>query len=341
MKKRIFCTFFDSKYIPLGLALYNSLERHCPDFSLWILCVDDITYNLLNRLNLKNVIAVRMEDFETPELLAVKKEPKRNYLGTCKPFFISYVFDRNRQIDVLTYLDSDIYLFSSPEPIFEEFGRDNVLVVPHNLRGLNKIHEERSGRFNAGLIVFKNNETGLSCLKYWQEKCLDWCENTCLPDRYGDQKYLDEWPIKFSGIHVLKHIGAIIGPWNINQYDLKKSDGVDLVGGYPIILYHLSSLRIYSAHNILPALYSYKISRTVKKTIYKIYIAELKNIIEKLADLNPPFTQVYFKKPRFWSVFRANRMHDLISLHIYLKAKFPLYSRIFYRYIKRIRNLPS
>jgi len=59
-----FCTYFDSHFLTRGLALYESLVRHCPCFRLFVLCMDDKCYEILSRLNLPLMEPIRLEDFE-------------------------------------------------------------------------------------------------------------------------------------------------------------------------------------------------------------------------------------------------------------------------------------
>ena len=67
-----FCTYFDSYYLLKGLGLYISLERATDDFHLFVMAFDKDCYKKLQSFGFKHMTVELLDDFETPELLAVK-----------------------------------------------------------------------------------------------------------------------------------------------------------------------------------------------------------------------------------------------------------------------------
>ena len=53
--KRYYCTYFDKNYLVRGLGLIESLNRHeKKDFQISVVCLDELTRTILNKLNLPN-----------------------------------------------------------------------------------------------------------------------------------------------------------------------------------------------------------------------------------------------------------------------------------------------
>lgn len=244
-----YCTYFNNKFLNKGLALYNSLLKHSPhSFVLFILCLDDQTYNLLTILNLKYVNLIKQIDFEDPELLQAKSNRQLfEYYWTISPSLPLYILKNYPEINLITYLDADLYFFSSPKPIFEKFNDNSILLIPHNLPPAKKIKEAIVGKYNVGLMTFRRDENGLACLNWWRNKCNDWCYATPEPDRFGDQKYLDFFPEKFSGVYILHHHGANLAGWNIRNFknQIVKKENQVLIAGDPLIFFHFSDYNLY------------------------------------------------------------------------------------------------
>lgn len=331
-----FCTFFNKKFLFQGLALYDSLERHARDFTLWVLCLDDETYAALEILARGEMRLIRLRDFENPQLLAVKDQPGRSYYGTIKPSFIAYVLEKNPNVDSVHYIDSDLFLFSSPVTLYDSFLNDasqNILVAPHNFPVHKKFLETR-GIFNAGVVSFKNNPIGRSCLEDWKEKCIQICENRPALGHYGDQGYMDAWPAMFPGVWVAPGKGSNLGPWNVSQYTIKQTNGGYCIDNDPLVFYHFSSLRIYSPTDFLLFDYAYRLSKAIRKKIYRPYLAKLKNIIEEVMEMCPSFSS-FECKPAAWGYFKYRIKYNIVHWHITLKRKSPLYAKFFYTCFKK------
>ena len=243
-----FCTLFDVNYLPRGLVLYRSLERHCPDFRLRVFCMDARSKELLDRLQLSRLTAIGLDELEAhdTELLAVK--PTRTqveYCWTATPAVCAYALETEPDLEAITYLDADLMFFRDPEPIWQEFGGDSVLIVPHRYAPQWQPHEETSGTYNVEFMTFRRDERGLEALHWWRDRCLEWCYFRVEDGKMGDQKYLDDWPERFAGVHVLENPGGGLAPWNVDRYELARRNGSVLVDDRELVFYHYHSLRLY------------------------------------------------------------------------------------------------
>lgn len=287
---RHYCTLFDRNYLLKGLALYRSLTRHSGEFVLHILCMDDVVYELFGRMGFANVRLILRADFEDPELLAVK--PTRTvaeYCWTCTPSLPLYVLDRNPDVDLITYLDADLFFFSSPEPIFEEFGDASILIVEHHFAPRFKQYEV-NGKYNVEWLTFRRDANGLAALRWWRDKCIEWCFYRLEEGRMGDQKYLDTWPTRFRGVHVLQHIGAGVAPWSFSQYRISKSKGFLTVDENPLIFYHFHGFRYRPDGRSIPVAEMYLQDSTLPDMIYNLYQSAIEDALQFVRQLKPEFT---------------------------------------------------
>src|SRR5205085_694539 len=131
---RYFCTYFDQNYLSRGLALYRSLEAHCPAFRLFVLCLDDVCYKTLCGLGLPYLTPISLEEFESGDAALAEAKQNRSrveYYFTCTPSLPLTILDRWREVDILTYLDADLFFFADPEPLFAEMGDRSIAIIGH------------------------------------------------------------------------------------------------------------------------------------------------------------------------------------------------------------------
>ena len=243
-----FCTLFDGNYLPRGLVTHRSLRAVLPDARLRVLCMDAEAKRLLDVLGEPGLEAIAIEELEVqdPNLAAVKADRSRaEYCWTTTPALCRYLFDREPELRELTYIDADLLFVSSPEPIFEELGDDSVLIVPHRYAPQWAKQEETHGIYNVEWLTFRRDDRGIAVLDWWRERCIEWCYARAEDGKFGDQKYLDDWPARFEGVHVLRHPGGGLAPWNVPRHHLENQDGAITVDGYSLVFFHAHSLALH------------------------------------------------------------------------------------------------
>jgi hypothetical protein len=286
---RYFCTYFDRNYLSRGLALYRSLQRYCPHFELWVLCMDRICFEALTTLALPGIHAIALHDFEKGDndLLAAKQNRTLiEYYFTCSPSLPLFILNNNPQVDLITYLDADLFFFAEPKPIYDELADRSIGIIGHRFpRFLSD--NEVYGIYNVGWVSFRRDAQGLACLSWWRERCLEWCYDRCEDGRFADQKYLDVWPIRFQKVAVLQHKGANLAPWNLANYTISTDGDRVLVDEQSLIFFHFHGLKQIARWAYDPGLDAYQAKATtvIRRSVYMPYI---RTLAETARYLPPP-----------------------------------------------------
>ena len=210
--------------------------------------MDSETANVLRTQRLKHMTVITLQDFENAELKEIKKtRTLQEYCWTCTPSIITYCLDAFK-LKECTYLDADIYFFAKPDIIQREMQGHSVLITEHRYHP-DYDYASTSGRFCVQYVTFKNDKRGREALNWWREACNRWCYAYYENGKFGDQKYLDDWPERFRGVKILEHPGGGIAPWNLSNYDVDQEHGrVEVVErktemSYVLVFYHFHDLR--------------------------------------------------------------------------------------------------
>lgn len=279
-----FCTLLDSYYLDKGLTLYRSLENCAEAFRLYIFCFDDKAFEVLNELKLKHAVITHHSEIEDEELLRLKKErSKAEYCWTCTPVIIEYVLKHYKEPSCV-YIDSDLYFFRSPQVLFDEMtrGSANIGIMEHRFKDdwNGRRLCRRSGKYCVEFNYFDQSENAWEALKWWKERCFEWCFHLYEADRMGDQKYLEKFPELFHGVYEFQHLGGGVAPWNLGQYRMKRGESkppvlVEKKTGmeFPLIFYHFQNIRYLSENKV--NISSGTHSKETKDAIYRPYLAEI------------------------------------------------------------------
>jgi hypothetical protein len=305
-----FVTLFDSKFLPMGMALHDSLTAHGGRFHLWIICMDDLVAEQLGRLALPNVTLLPLESVETPELLAVKPDRSRGeYCWTITPFTFQAVLDRDPSVERVTYLDSDLYFFNAPATLLrglDAAGKD-VLITDHDFAPEYEYHRETSGRFCVQFVTFRRSAAAARVLAWWQEQCLAWCHARSEDGKFGDQMYLNDWPERFAdAVYVVPLGGSALAPWNVHHYEQQ--------GGIDPVFYHFQGFRIIARNEV--RLFGGYLVGLEGTRLYDAYRAALRrnlDIMKRLGIKMPVLPEEMTLQERLAKMFRRDPHFARIS----------------------------
>ena len=215
---------------------------------------------------------IAVESLETPELQEVK--PSRTiaeYCWTLTPFAPHFVFAADPNVSRVTYLDADLWFRKPPDPIFSEFDKSQkeVLITEHAYAP-EYDQSEASGEFCVQFMTFTRTG-GEPVRKWWEKRCIEWCYSRQEDGKFGDQKYLDDWPVRFKDtVHVLKQRHLLLAPWNATRFPYNGA-----------IAYHFHGLRICKTIILSNG---YALPDPVVSFVYKNYLSDLRHSISLLKE---------------------------------------------------------
>lgn len=290
-----FCTLFDSNYLTRGLALYESLKNTCSDFHLYVVAFNENCYNYLKHAGIRNITTISLGEFEDEKLLEVK--PSRSaaeYCWTCTPSIILFCLEKFN-LPSCTYVDADMMFYQDAQILLDEMVNKSILISEHRY---SKEYDQSTthGKYCVQFMCFRNNSVGLKALKWWRERCIEWCYSYQEDGKFGDQKYLDDWLTRFEGVHVLQHPGGGVAPWNLQQFDFASGPkGIQITDrssgkSYPLIFFHFHGLKFYTDRIVSLSGSLYEMRDDVKEVVYFPYIKKLLQIESKLTDAGTSFS---------------------------------------------------
>jgi predicted SAM-dependent methyltransferase len=301
MTKRYYYTCFDVNYLVKGLALIESINQHenC-DFEIYIVCLDQATQTYLRQLGLSNIKTLLLADIERDDIhLQVAKQNRSQveYYWSLKATLAIYLIRQHPEIDAIFYLDADLYFFSSPDPLWQAIENKSALIHEHGFAP-EQAFLSKYGKFNAGMIGFRNDPIGVNILHWWRKHCLKWCHARLENGKFGDQLYLNQLPRTFDRVSVVDNIGVGVAPWNHIQYEFcLDQSGCALVNGTKIVFYHFHSLIFIEPEIITPSQHtSNPITEEILRFCFLPYINTLIEIQKRIKHLNPSFRFGLFKE---------------------------------------------
>lgn len=283
------------------IPMYVSLENYCSDFKLFILCMDDSVYNILNKIAFKNIILVQLKDIEENNHdLEIAKSNRifHEYCWTLKPIFLYYIFNKYDNAKYYAHVDADLFFYSDLDYIFNENPEASIFLIDHRNSEEFKHYYELSGVYNTGFVGFKNNNEAKDAVKLWADRCLKKCtvEYDIVNKTFGDQRYVEDWPNIFKNVHIVKAIGANAALWNIKNYKVSKKNNVVYLDDSPLLFYHFSGVMLLGAREFDLCPYYHIEDENLINYIYDPYVRWLSKSIENIKKEFPWFNAGFADK---------------------------------------------
>jgi hypothetical protein len=162
-----------------------------------------------------------------------------------KPTFAKHLLTRHEKV---VYLDPDIFVYDSLQPIFDLLDHHAVVLTPHITEPIDdgKLPGESefltSGIYNLGFGAFNSSEESLKLLSWWERRCLHLAYNEQSQGFFVDQKWMDFVPSLCATAFILRDSQYNTAYWNLHERDLVWADGRATIAGKPLVFFHFSGL---------------------------------------------------------------------------------------------------
>jgi len=246
---KIVLTLCSANYLAHAKTMADSLVEHNPDYQVVIGLVDRVPTTLESSFWQPHEL-IPVEDLS----IAALPEMVQNYdiveLNTAvKPFYMEFLYRRNKDVKAVLYIDPDIVVYSSLEPLLTKLQSHDIIVTPHSCTYDNSqmnIYYEigmlATGVYNLGFLATARSDTTFKFLQWWQKRLQDFCYLDPARGLFVDQLWVTLAPVYFPEIYVEKHLGYNMSYWNHFERQLSFRDGRYYVNSeYDLFFYHFSS----------------------------------------------------------------------------------------------------
>ncbi len=227
-----------------GLA--DSVVKHNPDYQVVIGLVDKLAKDF-DVSEYSSHLLVEVEELKLPFFKDMCDRYNLHELNCAlKSFFVRWALDKFKPPHVI-YLDGDMLVFDSFDPLKEMLDQYSVLITPHITKpfpddGFRPRENDilKTGMYNAGFFAVKNDETGNSLIDWWKDRMVDQGYERPKDGYNSDQNWLNFVPLYFRDVGIVRHPGCNAAYWNLHERRLDEKNGRFVSNDQPLIFYHYS-----------------------------------------------------------------------------------------------------
>ncbi len=162
-----------------------------------------------------------------------------------KPLLLSALLVHHG-LERLLYLDPDILVLASLEPVFDALATSSIALVPHITRPLPEDGQSPdeltfllTGTYNLGFIGVARSPAADELLAWWWDRLRERCVVRPEVGLFVDQRWVDLVPGLFPGTTVLRDPGLDVAYWNLHERRVTLAPE-PRVNGSPLRFFHFS-----------------------------------------------------------------------------------------------------
>lgn len=237
------CTIVAKNYLSHARVLAASLREHHPDGRFTVLVIDDPEGRFDPAGEPFDVLG--LGDLGLPDVEAMATRYDVLELSTAvKPWLLRTLLDRD---DHVLYLDPDIAIYGSLEPLAAAARTRGLVLTPHSLTPMPRDGKKPSeadiliaGAYNLGFIGLGVRDAAHAMLDWWSERLVTDCVVDPARGFFVDQRWIDLVLGIVSEFEIVRDPGYNVAYWNLFARTLGKDGDRYTVDGVPLRFFHFS-----------------------------------------------------------------------------------------------------
>jgi len=248
---KIHCyTSVSFSYLDRARVLAESLRKHHPDWTLWLLLSDeapdgfrfDLEEECFDHVMFTSDLGIEnwkqwIFGHDVIELCTAVKGPMLHHL-------------LQTGAEAVVYLDPDTAVFAPLDHVVERLKSSSVVLTPHviepenTLAGVvdNEIGSLKHGVYNLGFVAVSNTADGQAFARWWRDRLLKFCHDDVPNGLFTDQRWCDLVPALFDSVFVLRNPGYNVASWNLATRPIRFGDGRILAGSEQLRFFHFTKV---------------------------------------------------------------------------------------------------
>src|ERR1700722_11496283 len=238
------CTIIAKNYVAQARVLARSFAEHHPEGRCFALVIDEYDGYLEPREEPFTILTPAQIGCDEFEEMALRYDVLE--LSTAvKPWLLAHLLHEGSP--AITYLDPDIWIHSSLEPLDELARSRGVVLTPHNTTPLpddgkrpNQIDILLAGVYNLGYVSLGAGTEIHTLLRWWRERLLTDCRVDPHKGYFVDQRWFDLAPGLASDHVIVREPQYNVAYWNLHSRRLELDGEGYTVDRAPLAFIHFS-----------------------------------------------------------------------------------------------------